>query len=232
MILKFMRSVIFISIFLLLTACAMTNTVSLPPSFWQQKQEKIVVARASGMTPQLYQQGREGLIDYMINEAVSSSLQKRLALYDMSWYSKIQNAFYRQLAIKEMNVSNLDQTIDLTKLNYVNRDVSRFADRDFSFLASKFHADKLLLIRLNAIGGLRLYYGFIPISDPVAYCDIQGDLIDLKTNQIIWRAHGIVKIPISGAWSQPPNYPNFINSLDWAVNSASKQLLDDFFNRS
>jgi hypothetical protein len=217
---------------LFLAGCVTSNSIPLPQNFWQQKQTKIVVARAPSMTPQLYKEGEQGLVDIAISDVATSKFSHRLAQYNMTWYPKLQNSFYKQLAGRGMQVGSIDETINYKNLNYINKDITRYAERDFASIAPKLKANELLFIRINHVGATRQYYGFIPLSEPVAYCNIQGDLIDLKTNQIIWRGHGIAQIPVNGSWDQPPGYPNFINALDFAVKAASSRLLSDFFGQN
>ncbi len=199
----FVRNLAALFAFMFLAGCVTSNSIPLPQNFWQQKQTKILVARSPQVTPRLYKQGQQGLVDVVISDAVTSKLSDRLVHYNMSWYPNLQDKFYRQLARRDMRVNYLDESLNYKNLNYINKDVTRYAERDFASIAPKLGADELLLIRINQVGATRVYYGFVPLSEPVAYCNIQGDLIDLKTNQIIWRGHGMAQIPSRKLGSTP-----------------------------
>jgi hypothetical protein len=218
-------------IMVFLSACTMNNSISLPEQFWQQKHKKIIVARLPAVVPKLHKQGQEGLVDIVINDVVTSNFNKQINTYSMGWYRSLQASFYKKLQQRRMNARLLSEALDNKNFNYTNQDITRFSERDYRALAVDLHADQLLLIRVNSVGALRQYYGFVPLTEPVAYCDVQGDLIDLTTNQVIWRGHGTVSVPMAAEWNQPPNYPIFMQALDEAVAKASSQLMSSFFQR-
>lgn len=210
------------------TGCVSTKQVNLPTNFWQNKQQNIVVARAKAPTPGLYQQGREGVVDMMINQVVTDKFNQRIKQADLSWYPTLQQSFVKKLRSEGLHVKVLDQTIDYSNMNFVNKDPNLYADRDFASLKGNLHADELLLIRVSQYGALRDYYGFIPLGAPRAYCNIQGDLIDLSTNRLIWRKNVVVQIPAPDDWHQPPQYQTFMETLSDAVRTATARLLASF----
>lgn len=213
----------------ILSGCAMNNSIPLPHNYWQQKQTKIAVARLVFDKPALYQEGQEGFADVLINTIVTNEFAEQLAKFDMQWYPQLQNTIYKKFVSKHMNVILISQPINASHLDIINKDHAMFADKNFAELRAQLKSDQLLLIRVNAIGARRRYYGFIPISKPEAICNVQGDLIDLKTNRIIWRGHGMTVIRINDKWDQPPLYSNFMQALKSSVQSSSQQLLNTLF---
>ena len=75
-----------------------------------------------------------------------------------------------------------------------------------------------------------MYYGFIPMGVPDAYCVLVGELVDPKDKKIWWHHEAEIIEPVQGAWDQSPHYPNFLNALNIAINEAKQEMLDSFFS--
>jgi hypothetical protein len=107
-----------------------------------------------------------------------------------------------------------------------------FFDKDLRTLAEKESIDLLLLLSVNRFGTIRSYYGFVPLGSPQGLCQDSGRLIDLRTNQLMWRTTAAEKdsmVPAAGAWDQPPDYPNLTAAIQNAIANAQSFLFNDFF---
>jgi hypothetical protein len=87
-----------------------------------------------------------------------------------------------------------------------------------------------LLIHVKFVGSFRRYYGMIPLGPPSALYKIEGRLINLKTNRILWRFSTNQEVKATPPWSQPPSYPNFSKALNLAIDQANQAILSDFFS--
>ena len=68
-----------------------------------------------------------------------------------------------------------------------------------------------------------------------AMCLSRGEMIDLETNQIVWRVEmteGEGRVPINGEWNQAPDFPSLTESVAKAVTQAEDYLVKDFFGNA
>ncbi|TAK72072.1 MAG: hypothetical protein EPO11_10490 [Gammaproteobacteria bacterium] len=208
----------FISIaFIFLAGCASERNIQLSDNFWQNKQQKIAVATTKAPTPQFYRVGQQGLLDVAINNSMNKDLDKRLERIDLDWYQQLPVSFSDQLKKRNIYAKSY--------LNQLDPD-----DDNYQRIAAQIDSDKILVIKLEEIGAKREYFGFIPKGAPEAVCEMTGELIDVKNNQVLWRYKTTAELPVKGNWDQPPNYPNLTNALQLAVNSARQELVDSFFS--
>jgi hypothetical protein len=200
-----------------LAGCATEPNVQLADNFWKNPNQKIAVATTKAPKPQLYEMGNQGLLDYAINSSMNNSLDDYLSRTDLSWYRNISANFAAKLKQRNMSAKSYIEQLGSDQTNYAS-------------FASQVDTNKLLVIKLEALGAKRDYYGFIPIDAPQAYCVLTGELVNTEDNQILWRYKTTITQPIQGTWDQPPNYPNLNNALTLAVNTAQQELLDSFFS--
>lgn len=218
MIRGFIRYAIVCVAFIFITGCATQQNVPLSDQFWQQKKHKVAVATTKAPKPQVYEMGQQGLLDYAINSAMNKSMDAYLSRTDLSWYKTLPTTFASRLKQRNIIAKRYDEQMDAKQLNYAS--VANLTD-----------SDKLLIIKLQAVGAKRNYYSVIPTGAPEAYCVMTGELIDVNhDNQVLWRHETTVSEPIQGTWDQPPNYPNLTSALKVAVNSAQQELVDSFFS--
>lgn len=222
-----MRKFLFIAIvFLLLGGCASPN-VPLNQSFWKHK-EHVKVAKIKPVRAHLYKSGPQGLLDMGLNDAVTHSFEKYLENYRLSNMLSISDDFSKRLKAHHVKASSYP-VIDVDYLPRSGEDKKSFAARKYTQFAKKIGNDKLLVVTANSIGAIRKYYAFIPLDAPKAICELEGRLINVKNNKILWRYTSSVTLPVDGKWDQPPNYPNFTRALNKAIYLSKSELLDNFF---
>lgn len=227
-----MRKILHLSFLLLffiaVSGCASQN-VPLDNTFWKNKQDKVAVANTKFSPPGLYQEGREGLLDIAINSAVTHEFDKHLEKYNTKSLYDLKYQFVSELRDYDIKAFSYQSDINLEKLNNSNLDANKFAEKSYLPYANEIGTNRLLVFSVLSVGAARAYYGFIPLGAPVAICALQGQLIDVPTNRILWRQTVSARIPVGGEWDQPPHYPNFDKALDKAITSAKLQLLSSFF---
>lgn len=212
-----MRFTLIIFGFTFLAGCATQPNIQLTDNFWKNPNQKIAVITTTPPKPQIYQMGNQGLLDYAIVSAMNSNLDNYLSRTDLTWYHQLPLNFVTQLKQRNIYAKAYLEPISADQTNYAN-------------FASQIDSDKLLIIKLEALGAARDYYAFIPTSAPQAYCVMSGELINTQSNQVLWRYKTTITQPVQGAWDEAPNYPNLSNALTLAINAAQQELLDSFFS--
>lgn len=226
-----LRLILIGSVILALAGCATAPNVTLSQNFWQNHKlkQKVVVATDEIPVAGLYQTGSEGLLDYVMNDVVTSNFQTYLKHYPVQSLSKIKWMFLKKLQARHMNAKVYGRAIDTSKLVNYSGSAAKFATKNYTPLVAKIGPHKLLMVSVTSVGAERSYYGFIPLGAPKAICDLEGRLINLQNNRILWRYRVSVVLPIPGKWDQPPNYPMFTKTLQRAIVTAQQKLLDGFF---
>jgi hypothetical protein len=214
---QFIRSALVTLGLIFLAGCATQQNVPLGDNFWKNPKQKIAVVTTKAPKPQIYQMGNQGLLDYAINSAMNKNLDNYLSSTDLSWYRNIPSKFTAQLKQRNVYAKAYLEPLGDDQTNYAS-------------FARQIDSDKLLVIKLEALGAKRDYYAFIPVNAPQAYCVMTGELISTKNNLVLWRYKTTITEQVQGAWDQPPNYPNLGNALSLAISSAQQELLDSFFS--
>ncbi len=200
-----------------LTGCTIPANVRLPADFWSQPQHKVAIVSVKPPKPSLYASGNQGLLDYAISSSVNHDFIAYLAKSDLSWYEKFPQNLGQQLSQRKVAVKLYKAQIPNELINY-------------AALAQETASNKVLVIKLKAIGALRYYYGFIPLGPALAYCSLSGELIEPQTRTILWRYQAKVMESVAGEWDQPPNYLNFAKALKEVTEKAQNELLKSLFN--
>jgi len=209
------------------------SRMALKPSFWTETQQKVGVATLPPPKLGAYRAGSQGLLDIAINSAMAGSLEAHLQTVDVSRFAAVADEYVARLNERGLNARKLAQPVDLTRMKpFTTGGSEKFAEKDLRPLAEKEQLDTLILLSLEQCGTMRPYYGFIPLGPPQALCVARGEMVDLKTNAILWRAipeREQTLLPVAGEWDQPPDFRNVTASIQQSVNSAQAFLLKDFF---
>jgi hypothetical protein len=204
--------------FSFLVACSsIQKDIQLQDAFWKKSNQKISIITTIPARSKLHTEGSQGLLDYAIASIATRGMNNYLRSLDLSWYRNVPLKFASQLKQHNFNAHAYMQQINPSSQNYA--DVGR-----------QMGSDTLLVIQLEAIGTKRDYYGFIPAGAPQAYCVLTGELISVKTKQVVWRHRAAIAEPVQGSWDQPPHYPNLSFALKHAIETAEQELLDSFFS--
>lgn len=205
-----------------LTGCAVEpQAVQLPASFWQQHNIPVKVATTPPPKARLYQQGSEGILDIAINAAVTNKFNRYLKSYRSNGLIVTAQKFINRLQQHGINAVYVGQA------KITNKQLNK---KDFRFLLQQFGPVRLLLLSINQIGASRYYYGFIPLGKPSAISYVEGRLVDLASQHVLWRDIEKSSIVASANWDQPPNYPSFTRLLRNVSFTSERQLLIQFFS--
>jgi hypothetical protein len=213
---------------LALVGCSQPN-VPLKQSFWKNHQQHVAVTTNKVPKAGLYKEGAQGLLDMAINDADSTGFRHYLESYKLNnLSSELRTNFVKGLKKHNIKAKRVAR-IDTEKLDDSGLNKTQYAIKDYRPLAIKIGPEKLLIVSINAAGATRKYYGFIPLGAPKAFCNLEGHLVNLNNDKILWRYTAKVYVPIQGNWDQPPRYPNFTAALNQAVELAKQEVTDNFF---
>jgi len=205
----------------------------LKPTFWQETEAKIGIAVAAFPPALLHKQGSQGLLDMAITEAVSGDLKTYLKQLDLSDFTDV-DGFIQEFEEKGFVTKKITQQINSELFpEYTAPSSGKYSKIDFRGLAAKEDIDLLLLLSVERVGTIRSYYGFIPLSKPKAFCHAKGQLVELKSNQIIWMYNmneAESTIEVIGEWDMPPDYPDLSKAMKRALANAKEILADKVFN--
>ncbi len=224
---KSIRILAVLAVLGLLTACAAPD-VQLDQAFWQNHQQKVDVAHTKAPKAALYQQGQQGLLDVVVSDVVTHKFNDYLKTVDTKEIASLSPQFAKALKARGIKTEVSTQPLNLRRLPRSGKSSKQFAHKNFTVLAGELNADKILLVDIKQLGATRSYYGPIPLGAPKAICKLEGQLVDLKTNKVLWRYTSDVTVPVSGKWDQAPHYPNFNTAIHKAMRIAKQELFDSF----
>jgi hypothetical protein len=193
-----------------LSGCAgvQYKPIAVDAGFWQDRQAVIGVAAEKIPEADAYMLGNQGLLDIAINRGNAARMVEQLKKLDVRRAAAIPDNLAEGLGRRGFKTNKLG-TIDVATFPEfsANANPELHAPRDFRGLASK-GIDRLLLVSVQRIGTTRNYYGFVPTSAPRALFTVKGQLVDLKTNKLIWYDRYDTTAAVAGPWDQDPDFPN------------------------
>jgi hypothetical protein len=221
-----------LTVALLAGACA--SSIPLNSSFWNRKGETVTVGLATLPDAHAHRVGSEMLLDLAINKAMAEKLDSKMRQVAPTLLGTVSDDFVKQLHERGFVATKAGDPLAVDSFEKFKgpSGESRYFDRDIRPLAKTLGADMLLLITVRRYGTLRNYYGFIPLGAPKALFDVRGQMIDLKTNQLLWEkstSDDEATVAVNGEWSEPPDYPNLVTALQAAVPKSMDHLERRFF---
>jgi hypothetical protein len=220
----------------IVTGCAAFQPpVPLSGEFTQNPGLQVGLALRSPETPSFTTEGNVGLLDYAIISAAMLSLKEHVKTLDLSEFKTIeqeiahllqQQGFEAQVIPEFPDMETLEKFTDPDK-----EDTEYYAPQDMTPFAKALGVDYLITLEVFRAGFARPYEGFIPMDSPRAVFDIRGQLIDLRSNRLLWFA-GIHKANSpDGAWDEPPSFPGLTNSYYITLEEAKKEIIDTFSHK-
>lgn len=219
---------------LLSTGCAtMDPDVKLGSSFWDNKNQTIVVTVAKMPPADHMMLGAQGLLDIAINKENAKALTAHLKTVNVADYQKVVKDVSEVLKSHGFRTRELSEAIDIATLpkresQEESKDSVVYASQDFTQLKDKIGPHRLLLITVQSVGTQRTYYGFIPTTPPSAMINVKGEVIDLANNQVLWRQRFNDQAGVTEPWDQPPNYPNVTKAIEKVLLISRKNLQGSF----
>lgn len=217
------------------SACA-PSRLTVKPEFWHERQARIGVALTRHPDAGAHKAGAQGLLDMAINAGMAADLKSHLKKLDVSEFDRIRERFVQELGKRGMNAVALPGYLDPSTYPARGEDAPQIEnayDRDLAALRAEHKLDAVVLLQVRRYGTLRSYYGFIPLGAPQGFCEVKGQMVDLKTGAMLWQTQvpeNQATVPASGEWDQPPDYPNLTVALRAAMANGNEFLQKEFFN--
>ncbi|MFZ9035874.1 MAG: hypothetical protein ACO2ZM_07130 [Francisellaceae bacterium] len=173
--------------------------------------------------------GIQGLLDYAIISAMMSSLSDALENYKASDFYTITNDANTLLTKYHIKHAVLDKRLNIDTYPKFDGDIEKnkryYSPVDYRRLKSEFGTNKLLVFNISQLGTTRKYYAFMPLEAPRTIAALDGQLINLDSNEIIWRDSANITLKIEGEWDNPPDFPELKRSLSEAIDLGKSKIL-------
>ncbi len=207
--------------------CAVQKPVSLDNSFWEKKEARVGIAVAEIPRPSAEVESTQGPLGGVISQGIADDVVRRLEKEDFSRIYKVRGKLEEVLKAKGLNPSIIFDPIVIDR--FPKREGSDgYAERDYSALGAVAQAQYLLLVQIQSIGTIRGYVSFLPTTSPSGYFVAVGQLVDLKTQKLLWHKGVRIRRPSRGEWDQPPDFANLTAAVHQAVDSGIDMLVLDF----
>ena len=140
--------------------------------------------------------------------------------------SELKAKIAASLRSKGLNVTVIDEPIDVNKLPKSGVKGVNVAEKNFSSIKAKYNIDKLVMINVTTISVIRTYANYVPTSDPKATFDAVGYIVDLNSNAYDWYLPVNISKSADGAiWDEPPKFPGVTNAYFQALELGQTTLL-------
>jgi hypothetical protein len=216
-----------------LSACTTLGpNVPMKSDFWSQTDRSVSVVLAPLPEIRPHREGQQGLLDVAINTAMADELSTALRTISLTdSFGQARSEVVRRMQERGIKASFVETTIDPGALqDFQTEDKSRiYAGKDFRPLKANFGTDRLLLFTVVQAGTVRGYYGFIPLGSPRAIFKARGEMIDLSTNEVLWRDSTSHNAGIADPWDQAPEFSNVHAAVQKVIADARKAMLDRLF---
>lgn len=104
-----------------------------------------------------------------------------------------------------------------------------FARKDFTAFKAR-GVDRLLVVRLNALGAWRNYAAYVPTGAPRAVFKAEAYIVDLATHRLDWYQTFDLARMAEGNWDEPPKFPALTNA-HFQVLEEGKDAIKKAFER-
>lgn len=227
---SFARRACFVVLAAGLGACAtVPNSVDNRQAFWAQGGET-AVAHVAWPTPDAHRVGAEGLLDMAINSAITGGVRGHLAEVDLTdTYAALLTDLQAELTARGVPTKIVERPVDPTLLpKFEGAKKGEDALVDMRRWRNRFDADYLCLVHVAASGTMRPYYGFVPTGRPTGFSSVGVEIVDLRTNALVWRYATQVSREIPGEWDVKPDYPNLTESVGEAAEDMRGKVVKAF----
>lgn len=218
---------------LLIAGCSSSPNVALNKQFWTQNtQQPVLVALAQPPKAKLDLSGPRTLIGRVSSKTSTLKFSHYLKKFSVADLYRFQSQFVQKLEANNISAKRYAGLIPTSKLQDFDGDEETYAKLDYKPLAIRLGNNRLLLLSINKFGAKRDYVVVVPTSNPIAFCDAEGQLIDLKTNKILWR-YSVSKEKTSGdGWDKGSSYQGFTQTLNQVIDEAMNAVMADFFSHA
>lgn len=209
----------FLVLFFLVGCAAQQQPIALTNSFYEEGGKNIGILRTGVPIATTMYTGQIGLLDYAIISVANSGLDEHLATLTFPEYDSFIGELGLSIEQSGFNVSVIDEPLTKEETKNLSKPKEGISTNDFSRYKSKYNLDYLMIINFRSIGTTRSYYSIVPTSEPSATSWINGQIINLDTNELYWYADTISQKNIQSPWDEgEASYPNLTNAVYQSLN--------------
>jgi hypothetical protein len=243
---------ILIPVLLYQGGCSSIRPIHLDPQFWQQQGKKIGVvlltlppAETTKLAIQTEtfdpsapfalnnQPWMEDMVCEPLRIADVKTLQKAVLKLDAREFSLVQDLFVNGLKARGFSAFKVDQPVMRGCFpKFRERDIRRSFERtDFRGLGTTYGADYLIVIDLVRYGPY-CHYVYAYNDHMAVEAQARAELIDAKTNRILWRTGGKqydFSRPINASCGNEDDIPIISYALRKLLENTAKAISRDFF---
>jgi len=215
-----MKAIYYLIIFVFCVSCA--TKVPLSEEFYSNKKEIGFIIISDSIN--VYKEGSRGLLDMALTQGKKyhtplESVRENFNTYQT--FSKDLRQIFSENS-KPLNIELVDVINDeLNKYKHPVDDGKKYYKYDIRHL-SKEGIDELVVVSVKH-GILVSYYGMIE-TGRFGYCNLIMEIIDLKTNQLLYRDISNIKESIKGKWKNPPEYSELNQAIKTAIEKVRKDI--------
>lgn len=178
------------------------------------KDQTIVVVANELPKPGFFRFGQQGLLDLAINHAMTSTVATHMESLTVPSIDGVRDQIAQVLTDKGYKVVVEATALDVKALpKYSGTQVHKTVG-DWSAWGDSHHADYVLLVSLVNYGAGRMYYGFMPMSAPYPISTMSAELVDPKTNTVIWADTAAAGAEPVAEWDAPPEYEALTHRIE------------------
>ena len=217
---------------LLLSGCitAPQTPVSLSQDALSAKSGRVGVAMTTLPKADTHIVGASCLLCYASAAAANSELTTYAQTLPLEDLPQLKNAMADLLRKKGADAVVITDSIDLKTLQDNEKEGPNVAKLNFAPFGQKYNIDKLLMIDIAALGFYRTYSSYFPTSDPKAYLQGVGYIVNLKTNAYEWYMPVNITKSTDKSWDEPPQFPGLSNAYFQVVEIGKDTFMQPFKN--
>lgn len=189
---------------------------------WKQA-GPVGVALAIVPAPNTYFPGAGCLLCLGFAEVSNSSLTTHTKTLSKGEFEPLKASLAAALRDKGATVVVIDDALNVETLPKASQ--ANGPAKDFSSLRTRYDVKRLLVVQVNVLGYERTYSSYVPTSDPKAFVQAQGFIVDMSDNHYHWYRPVQVRRAAEGAWDEAPQFPGLTNAYYQAVEQAKDELL-------
>jgi hypothetical protein len=234
--------------------CATTEPIPLDQKFWQGKGKKVGVALGefphaevdvySPPSPPMTSDNKfsrfdntfmapPGYTEQPLRTAETMPLRNAAKELTGKEFEKVQDIFSHDLKGKGFIAFKVDNRINMSSLpKFKDRSHdTAYASKDFRDLGKSTNADYLIIVWLRHYGAICRYMDVYNYGTDI-YAEVQAEMIDTATNQILWRtggSQGNFTKELKASCAQSDGIPIILNELGTLLTTAAEKTAAEFF---
>ena len=214
-----------------LSGCAVIQKpIPASEALFTDRESTVAVVMTKMPEPNARMTGAQGILDIAINRGMAKPIVERLQKQDFSTVATLPKKMAEGLEARQMKVVLIQEPLDVASMNqFTEGSGEGIARVDYRPLAKQYNAQRLLVLSPMWLGTTRAYHGFLPLGAPTGYVAIVGQMVDLKTNRLLWYQSIESSAAASGEWDEAPEYPNLMTAVSNSTEAAARRLRASFF---